>query len=233
MYANAFVQGPAALYPSERYEERQAANERAQRLYLRGAGILAEALERRFPRYERDFADGKPAAALKKAAKGDAALFYWTAAATLSAWSIDPLDIALGRRLPLMLSLIDTAYRLDPDFNGSALDELYLLIYASLPEAMGGDKELAAVWFNRALEKSAFLSAGPYIAWAEAVAIPAQDYGLFRDCLEKALAIDADKNKTIRMANLLSQRKARFLLDNATHYFIDTGEDAFDWEADG
>jgi hypothetical protein len=45
--------------------------------------------------------------------------------------------------------------------------------------------------------------------------------------LETALALDPDADPGNRLVNIISQRKARYLLDNAGLYFIDfdTGED--------
>ena len=49
--------------------------------------------------------------------------------------------------------------------------------------------------------------------------MPAQDYEAFRENLEKALAIDADEDPSMRLVNIISQRKARYLLDTAYEYF--------------
>jgi predicted anti-sigma-YlaC factor YlaD len=49
--------------------------------------------------------------------------------------------------------------------------------------------------------------------------IPAQDYDTFKDCLEKALAIDPDADPSTRLVTVINQRKARWLLDNAYNYF--------------
>ena len=84
---------------------------------------------------------------------------------------------------------------------------------------MGGDKAKAEIHYKRALEKSNFLAAGPYVSYAKSVCIPAQDYSTFKECLEKALAIDPDEDPRNRLVNILSQKKAKFMLDNAYEYF--------------
>jgi predicted anti-sigma-YlaC factor YlaD len=148
------------------------------------------------------------------------ALLYWTVAGTLAAYSIDVFDFELGSKIPELAAMIARAYELDPDFNRGAIDEFYILFYASLPEILGGDMARAEVHFQLALEKTQGLSAGPYVSYAQAVCVPAQDYDAFKANLEKALAIDPDGDSANRLVNVISQRKARHLLDTAYEYFI-------------
>jgi predicted anti-sigma-YlaC factor YlaD len=230
MYANAFVQGPAEFLPSLQYQEREAAMDRAKQLYLRGAGILLGGLDKKYPGFagagEQDL---EPF--LKKFKTEDVGALYWTAAGYLSAFGLDPFDSALGRRVPALLRCLERAYGLDPDFNRCALDEFYVIAYASLPETMGGSRELAETHFRRALEKSGGKLAGPYVSYAESVSIPAEDYDTFRKCLDAALAIDVDADPANRLVNIISRRKARMLLDRASDYFfLDDGGDGEEWE---
>jgi predicted anti-sigma-YlaC factor YlaD len=232
MYANAFVQGPAEFLPSLRYREREDAMDRAKRLYLRGAGIVIGGLDKKYPGFagagERDLDPF-----LKKFKKEDVGALYWTAAGYLSAFGLDPFDSALGRRVPALLRCLGRAYELDPDFNRCALDEFYVIAYASLPETMGGSRELAETHFRRALEKSGGKLAGPYVSYAQSVSIPAQDYGTFKQCLDAALAIDVDADPANRLVNIISMRRARTLLDRASDYFfLEDGEEWDDGEWD-
>jgi predicted anti-sigma-YlaC factor YlaD len=227
MYANAFVQGPAELLPRDEYAERQAAMERAKKLYLRGADILYGGLEKKYPGFSENSRTGDFPKILAKMKKADVPSLYWAAAGYLSAYSLNPFDMELGVKIPELISLANRAYELDPDFNSGALDDFFVLAYASLPESMGGNKSLVDTHYQRALEKSGGRLAGPYVSYASAVSIPAQDYDTFKICLETALALDPDADPGNRLVNIISQRKARYLLDNAGLYFIDfdTGED--------
>jgi hypothetical protein len=81
-----------------------------------------------------------------------------------------------------------------------------------------------------ALEKSGGALASPYVSYAQAVAIPAQDYETFKTNLETALAVDVDEDPANRLVNVLAQRKARFLLDSAVYYFADLEEEDDDWD---
>jgi predicted anti-sigma-YlaC factor YlaD len=221
MYANAFVQGPAKLRPSYEFLERQSALERAKKLYLRGTGILSGGLEKKYPgigsAYEEETLDGY----LEKMKKADVPLLYWLVGGTLSAYSLNPFDLDLAHKVPQLTAMIGRAYELDPDFNNGAIDDFYVLFYSSVPEGMGGDKSRVDFHFRLALEKSGGLLAGPYVSYAEAVSIPAQDYETFKNCLETALALDPAGDPANRLVNILAQRKARYLLDNGANYFLD------------
>ena len=240
MYANAFVQGPAEQLPRARFAERQAALERAKKLYLRGLELLYTGLELKHPGFGAAFEGANPLdappAILARMTKDDLPSLYWAAVGGVSAFSINPLDINLAVRLPEFLALIKRAYELDPYFNLGALDEFLLLFYASVPESMGGDRARAKMNFERALEKSGGLLAGPYVSFARAVSIPAQDYDTFRRYLEAALSIDPDAEPSNRLVNIINQRKARYLLDSAALYFIifgaDDWDDDWDWDDD-
>ncbi|MDR2211930.1 MAG: TRAP transporter TatT component family protein [Spirochaetaceae bacterium] len=234
MYANAFVQGPAEMLPPGAYSERLKELGRAKKLYLRGAAILERGIGNKYPgliREDPDWGNAAPSQLterLGQVKKEDVPLLYWYAAGNLSAYALDPFDLALGTRVPLITLLIDRAYELDPDFNAGALDDLYILFYGSLPDGMGGDPERAKVHYARALEKSKGLSAGPYVSYARAVAIPSQDYPAFKANLEAALAIDIGADAANMLVNIINQEKARYLLERAQEFFADFDEDAWD-----
>ncbi len=224
MYANAFVQGPAEMLPPNLYKEREDERQRARNLYLRGAKILGDGLEKKHPGISAA-SEAQIKTYLPKMKKDDVSFIYWYVAANLSAYAINPFDLAMGQRLPQWKALIDRAYELDPDFNSGALDDFYVLFYSSVPEAMGGNKSLAQGYFKKAVEKSKGLNASPYVSYAQSICVPAQDYPTFKEYLNQALAIDVNANPDGRLVNIISQRKARHLLSIAPQLFIDLGED--------
>ncbi|MDR2072333.1 MAG: TRAP transporter TatT component family protein [Spirochaetaceae bacterium] len=234
MYANAFVQGPAEMLPVGEYTKKIRELDRAKKLYLRGAAILERGINTTYPGLVgrvADWRDADPARIreqLRGVKKEDVALLYWYAAGNLSAYALAPFDLDLGTKVPLITLLVERAYELDPDFNQGALDDFYILFYASLPEGMGGDMERAKIHYGRALEKSKGLSAGPYVSYARAVAIPAQDYPAFRSNLEAALAIDIEVGASTALVNIINQEKARYLLERAPELFADFDEEAWD-----
>jgi predicted anti-sigma-YlaC factor YlaD len=200
-YANAFIQSPAEMLGSEQHEKKAAELKRAKENYLRGVEILETAVD----------------------VDDDVDFLYWKSAGSLAAYSIDPFDYNadLGSKFKSGLVMLEKAYRLNPDYEDGALDELNFLIYASLPPEMGGDKDKAKAFFNSALEKANSLHVAPFVAWAQSVSVPAQNYGEYKTMLERALAINPNKDKASALANKINQKKAAWLLDNARNYFIE------------
>jgi len=229
MYANAFVQTPSLLLPIDRFAEQVEAKNRAKNLYLRGADMLYDGLEKKFPGFKTASQTGKLPQILAKMKKAEVPLLYWSAAGYLAAYSLNTFDMELGIRIPELIALIDRAYELDPDFNSGALDDFYVLFHASVPVYMGGDKSKVEPHFERALEKSGGHSASPYVSYAESVSYPALDYDSYRKNLEAALAINPDNDPSNRLVNIITQRKAQHLLDTAEMRFgINSGWD--DWD---
>jgi len=227
MYANVYVQGPAERLPRSMYAQRQAAIERAKKMYLRGLTMLYKGLELKYPGFSVAYKQEKLKDYLSKTKKADVPALYWSAAAGLSAFSLNPFDMELGVRIPEFYALVERAYELNPDFNSGALDEFMLIYHASIPDVMGGDKSKVDFHFQKAVEKSKGLTAGPYVTYAQTVSIPSQNYDKFKELLEKALSIDPDKDPSNRLVNIIAQQKARYLLDSAALFFIefDTGDD--------
>ncbi|MDR2491302.1 MAG: TRAP transporter TatT component family protein [Spirochaetaceae bacterium] len=221
MNANAFIQGPASMLPPGDFQKRDREYVRAKKEYLRGVRILRAAFDKKYPGINQAFGTASFAGMSAALAKDDVPMLYWTVAGTLAAYSLDPLDMSLGLKLPELNALILRAYELDPDYDDGSLDDFFILFYGSLPRDMGGDRAKAKRHYELALKKAAGRSAGPYVSWAQAICIPEQNYGEFKENLEAALAIDPEAYPPLRLNNIISQRTARYLLDSAVYKFID------------
>ena len=75
--------------------------------------------------------------------------------------------------------------------------------------------------FERALELSHGKRAGTYVSYAENAFLPAQNAVEFKTMLEKAMAIDPDSDPEHRLANLVAQRRARWLLGHMDELFLE------------
>lgn len=221
MYANAFVQGPAEMLPSHEWQAREAALSRAKKLYLRGMEKIYDALEARHRGFRQAAAAGEAVFQryLNRLRKQDVPLLYWAVAGGLAAYSIDVMDFELSQRIPEWTAMLHRAYELNPNFNGAALNEFFIMFYASLPEMLGGSIELAREHFHRAMEKTGGNSAGAFVSYAELISAPANDYDGFRYNLTRALAIDPNIDVSTRLVTIIMQRRARWLLDNAYLFF--------------
>jgi predicted anti-sigma-YlaC factor YlaD len=59
------------------------------------------------------------------------------------------------------------------------------------------------------------------LALAEAVSVPQQQKAEFEALLRQALQIDSAQPSELRLANLVAQRRARWLLSRTDHLFTD------------
>ena len=85
---------------------------------------------------------------------------------------------------------------------------------------MGGSEEKARRHFKRAIELSKGLKASPYVALASSVSVKNQNIKEFTDLLNKALAIDVNVRLENRLANIMAQRKAQWLIDHREDRFL-------------
>jgi predicted anti-sigma-YlaC factor YlaD len=90
----------------------------------------------------------------------------------------------------------------------------------SLPEAIGGSAERARKHFARAVEIQKGQSPGPFVALASGVSVSAQDEAEFKKLLNEALAIDPKKRPSVQLVTLITQRRARALLDQIGSLFV-------------
>jgi predicted anti-sigma-YlaC factor YlaD len=218
MYANAFVEGPANRLPDEEYAQKSAAKARAKNFYLRGATFIGDILEKRFPGITADPA--KTAAYLPKLGKKWVPYAYWFSAGTCAAFGLDPMSISLSLKVPQAKLLLDRALEVDPEFMGGGIADLFISFHASMPDSLGGDRNLVQPMFEKALSINKGKSPGTYIAYANGVCVPNQDIEGFKGLMAKALAINPDDNPDSRLMTILSQRNARFYLDNIGNYFL-------------
>lgn len=226
MYANAFVQTPASMLPESEYEQQQQLLQRAKKLYLRGRGYLLRAAELRYPGFGKYLQSNDLEQALATTEIEDVPLLFWTAASWLGAFSTDTFDMELLLNLSKPIALLNRALELDETWSNGMIHDTLISIYGSLPEAMGGSQEKARYHFEKAVEYSGGLSPSPYVALASTVSVANQDVKEFRQLLGQAIDIDPEDNPDNRLQILLSQEKARWLLDHIEDFFlVDLEED--------
>ena len=217
-YGYAYVETDAEALPSVRNAEIQALRDRALKLYLRGRGYCFRALNARFGEGTSDALLQKPEAVVMKAKREDVPLLYWTAASWGAAISLglDRPEIAID--LPTIRVLADRALTLDDGWGNGTLHELFITL-DSLPEVLGGNPARAKEHFDKAVALQKGLSPGPYVAMASS-AVNNRDRAEFERLLKLALAVDAEKNPATRLVTLVTQRRARLMLDRIDEKFV-------------
>ena len=217
-YGVAYLETEAAvLGEAEHHEEVAHLNQRALKLYLRAKGYCLRAMEVRFPGVSQKLLTDSTTA-LAKAEKKDVPLLYWMAASWGSAISLGLDRPELLIDMPVVRALAERALALDETWSKGALHEMFVSL-DSLPEALGGSAARAREHFAKAVELQHGSSPGPYVALAIGVAVPAQDRAEFEKLLQTALAIDPEKDPSVRLVTLVQQRRARALLDHIDTMF--------------
>jgi predicted anti-sigma-YlaC factor YlaD len=222
LYSYAYVSYQAELVSDEDVDRARAMRARARRLYQRSIRYGFRALERSYPGLEAALVKDPKAAVSVVTAKHkdrDVPFLYWTAAAMGLAASVSIDEAASLARLPEVEAMLDRALLLDEGWDAGALHAFKVILAASRPGALA-DATIIDRHFNRALELSKGTSAGLFVSYAEAVALPAQNKTQFRELLDKALAIDPDAQPRDRLATIIAQRRARWLKGRIDDLFV-------------
>jgi predicted anti-sigma-YlaC factor YlaD len=217
-YAYAFVESDAEYIKDSDYRGFERLQDRSRTMYLRARDYCLRGLELKYPGIEVRLASGRADAATA-VRKADVPLLYWTAAAWGKAVAISLDRPALMNDLPAVRLLLHRALDLDASFNRGALHDVMIAI-ESVPEAMGGSPERARAHFERSVALSNRQSAGPYVTFARSVLLPAQQREAFVEMLMQARRIDVNSDPSLRLANILAQQQAQFLLDHLDDLFL-------------
>jgi predicted anti-sigma-YlaC factor YlaD len=202
----------------DRAKELQA---RTRRLYMRAHGYGISGLAVSYPAFgEKLSKDPHAAAALLK--KQDLPLTYWTAASLGLAISVSRSDVSMLARIPEVEALLDRALELDEKWRDGALHEFAIVLAGA--KSGEADYKKIAFHYQRALELSKGKSAGLFVTYAEAVAVPRQQKREFQTLLDKAISLAAEDHKDMRLLNEIAQRRARWLLGRIDDLILEGDE---------
>ena len=219
-YAYAFVQTEADYIEDTDLTRAIALRERARRLYLRALGYGMRGLEEVQPGF-RELLRADREKALAPFRKADVPQLYWTAAAWGAAISINKTDVALSADLPLVEALIRRALELDESFGSGTIYDFLIVYEGGMPAAAGGSIERARQSLERALLLAHGHRAAPLVSFAETVDVSTQDKTEFQKLLNEALAVDVQSDPEQRLANVIAQRRARWLLGRTDRLFLE------------
>jgi predicted anti-sigma-YlaC factor YlaD len=161
-----------------------------------------------------------PEKAVQNATKRDVPLLYWTAASWGAAISVSKDNPELIADQTAVQSLIDRAFVLNPDYDHGAIDSFLISYESARQGAIGDFAKRSRRHFDRAVQLTGGQLAGPFLAYAETVAIAQQNRSEFESLLDRALKIDPDGRPEWRLANLVMQRRARWLLQRTDELFL-------------
>lgn len=193
---------------------------RAKRMFLRARGYGLDATELALPGARQVLSGSdrdKRAALLARAKSSDVPTLYWLGAAWGSAIANAKDDMALVGELPVVAELMKRALALDEGYDEGAIHEFFITYDAS----QGEGKAAAKKHFERALALSHNKKLAPYVTYAEAVCVDAQDKKEFLRLIDHVLAFDVDSDPDHRLVNILAQRRAAWLKSRVADLFAD------------
>lgn len=219
-YGYAFVQLEADYLEAKDFEAATAERQRARKLYRRALRYGLRGLEAKYPGFEKQLREN-PKTATNRTRAADVPLLYWTAASWGAAIAISKEDSELVADQGLAEALIRRAVELDEGFAGGTGHDFLISLEGGRPAAAGGSTERAKMHFQRALELCKGSRAAPYLSYAESVLVAAQNRTEFESVLKKALEVDVNKVPDYRLANLIAQKRARWLLTRLDLLFLE------------
>lgn len=218
-YAYGWVQLEADQVESQDLAKATALRDRARRLYrraleygLRGLEVDSPGLRERLAR--------DPEAALARTKKRDVPLLYWTAAAWGAAIALKVNDSELSADQKLVEALARRALALDEAWEAGTIHDFFIA-YEAGRASIGGSMEKARDHFDRAIRIANGRRVFPYVSFAESASVGRQNRQEFKALLEQALALDASRPSDYRLANVLAQKRARWLLSRMDELFVE------------
>jgi hypothetical protein len=214
-YSYAFLQIDSEMLSASNPAESAALRARAIRMYTRARRYCVRELGTRHAAL-RDALERQPASALpllESTTRADVPALFWTGAAWAGELSLAPNQILRIAELAVIRALLTRALKLDEAWSDGTIHEAMIAV-EGLPALLGGSVARARSHFDRAVALTGGQSAFAFVTLATSVAAPARDRAEFEKVLKQALAIDVSKRPTIKLANLIAQRRARFLLAN-------------------
>ena len=226
MYTYAYVHFEAERAALTDWERAEAIRKRARRLYMRafgygmrGLAAITAGLGEETPRV--------PSEALAAMQRKHVPFLYWCAASLGLSISVSREDVGMLARIPEVEAMISRALELNEPWAEGALHEFRIVLAGARLSLTDEDWRGLEKEYERALELSKGLNAALYVTYAETVCISSQDRAGFEALLGKALAVDVDRHPDNRLANLVAQRRARWLMGRLDELFLsdeDSGE---------
>jgi predicted anti-sigma-YlaC factor YlaD len=133
---------------------------------------------------------------------------------------VDVTDSSLSVDQTVIEKLMRRALALDEGWDQGALHE-FLGSWEAGHASAGGSLAKARVHFERAKQCSRAPRASVLVAMAESLAVPSQDRKDFERCLGEALKVEVAKDPSRKLANLIAQRRARWLLSRVDDLFLE------------
>lgn len=218
-YGYAFVQQEADFIEAQDLDRATAMRARARKLYLRALDYGLRAFEVEFPGF-RNRLRQNPDVALAKTTKKHVPLLYWTAASWGAAFAINKADSELSADQGIIEALMRRAVSLDESWGRGALHDFFIS-WEGGRSSVGGSLDQAREHFERARQLAGGQRVSPFVTYAEVVSVGTQNKQEFLQMLNEALQVDINKAPDDRLANVIAQRRARWLQARVDELFVE------------
>ncbi len=218
-FAYAFVQEEADETEDKDLAAAEEIHARARRLYLRARNYGLRGLDVRHKDFEKALR-ADPRKAVGVTSVKDVPLLYWTGASWAAAIALSKDKPDMIAEMPFVEAIMERALALNEAFDDGAIHTYFITYEMSRSGGSGDPAARARQHFERAVALSGGQQAGPYVAFAEAVCVQKQDLKQFESLLKQAMAINPDAKPEWRLANLILQRRARWLLSRTDELFL-------------
>jgi predicted anti-sigma-YlaC factor YlaD len=216
-YSYAFLQQEADFVEAQDLDRATALRARAKKLYLRALDYGMRGFEVEFPGFRAKLRQN-PDAAMAKLTKNHVPLLYYTAAAWGAAFAVDVTDSQLSVDQTIIEKMMRKALVLDERFQEGAIHDFFISWEAGHASA-GGSIEKAREHFARARQLAAGHRVSPLVTFAETVSVSEHNRKEFEQLLKEALVFDVSGAPDQKLANVISQRRAQWLLSRTTDLF--------------
>ena len=218
-YAYGHLQQDADFIEGDDLAAATALRARARKMYRRALDYGLRGIEVDFPDFRNEL-DKDPQAAVSKLQKKHVPLMYWTAIAWGAAISISKDDPELSADQHLVEALMRRSLALDETWERGSIHDFFIS-YEGGRASIGGSITKAREHFERAKQLAKGLRVAPLVSYAETISVATQNKKEFQSLLEEALAFDANKAPETRIANLIVQKRAKWLLGRMDELFLD------------
>lgn len=216
-YAYAFVMEDADEMEAKDRAGAQATRARAAKLFLRARDFGMRGIEVKHPNFGQAL-KADPKAAVAKLTAKEVPFLYWTALSWAGAL-VSSRDMFMLPEIPRFEAMLDRALELDESYDHGALHGFMITFEMTSPTRKGDKIARAKQHYERAVELSKGQQVGPYLSYAEGIATAEKDRAAFDENIKKALAVNVNAAPEYRLANLVMQRRARWLQSRAGEMF--------------
>jgi len=193
---------------------------RAKKLYLRGRSYALRAVELTQSHFIKELRRD-PEATLAGFTQKNIPELYWLSLSWAAAIAADKSDMGMVADLNLIEPIMQRCLELDESYDKGALHEFMISYQGGRSPMQGGGPALAREHFARARELSGDIRVNSLVSLADSVSIGEQNRNEFELLLQQALNFNVDIYPQTRLANLVSQKRARLLLSRSDNYFLE------------